>query len=348
VEPSRGTWDFKLLDRYVALAEDKNVELLLPLGLSPTWASSRPAEPSAYQRPGWAAEPRNREDWRNYVRTVARRYKGRIGFYEIWNEPNLFRFFSGTPEAMRTLACDAYHAIKEVDPAAKVVSPSPTEKEEGVAWLDTFFELGGGQCADIIGFHFYVYAHEPPELIADLIGKAKAVMSRHGLLGLELWNTETGWYFANLRVPPRTRYKVQTHSGSASYVARAMLVAAANGVSRFFWYAWDNASMGGLIEPDTFEAKPAAHAYRQLFRWLVGSSLRSCAAVDASVWRCVMVLSNGDKAEILWSVSEAKHWVLPRNHAYKTFEPLLAEPRLLASGGASAEVTLTATPVLLR
>ena len=42
LEPKQGTWNFSTLDKYVALAEAHNVEILLPLGLTPEWASARP------------------------------------------------------------------------------------------------------------------------------------------------------------------------------------------------------------------------------------------------------------------------------------------------------------------
>jgi hypothetical protein len=77
VEPQRGQWDFQLLDQYIALAKRDNVEILLVLGLSPTWASARPSEDSPY-RLGAASEPQRMEDWENYVRTVATRYRGQI------------------------------------------------------------------------------------------------------------------------------------------------------------------------------------------------------------------------------------------------------------------------------
>ena len=48
LEPERGHWDFRRLDRIVATAELNHVEVLLPLGLSPKWASARPQERSAY------------------------------------------------------------------------------------------------------------------------------------------------------------------------------------------------------------------------------------------------------------------------------------------------------------
>src|SRR5436853_4583600 len=56
LEPSRGQWSFGTLDSIVALAEQHQAEILLPLGLSPSWASIRPQEISAYA-PGNAAPP---------------------------------------------------------------------------------------------------------------------------------------------------------------------------------------------------------------------------------------------------------------------------------------------------
>jgi hypothetical protein len=144
LEPNKGQWYFDKLDSYVQLAQSHNVEILLPLGLSPTWASARPTEPSGYNA-GSAAEPANIEDWKNYVRTVATRYKGRIRYYEIWNEPNEPLFFSGTVDQMVTLAREAYAILKEIDPEVMVVSPSAVSGvvDLGTPWLENYLMKGG-------------------------------------------------------------------------------------------------------------------------------------------------------------------------------------------------------------
>jgi len=59
LEPSKGIWNFAKLDALVSLAAQHNVEIILPLALTPQWASGRPNEPSAYT-PGAAAEPSSR------------------------------------------------------------------------------------------------------------------------------------------------------------------------------------------------------------------------------------------------------------------------------------------------
>lgn len=65
------------------------------LAHSPKWASARPDEPVAYA-PGAVAEPANIDDWRNQVRTVGQRCKGRIAAHQVWNEPSDRSHFSGT------------------------------------------------------------------------------------------------------------------------------------------------------------------------------------------------------------------------------------------------------------
>ena len=144
LEPGSGNWNFKVLDQYAALAEKHNVDLLLPLGLTPTWASARPDEPSPHFRLGNVAGPKYIEDWRRYISTVARRYKGRIRNYEIWNEPNLKEYWTGTTKELINLAHEASQILREIDPTITIVGPSATDRETGPAWLDEYLSAGGG------------------------------------------------------------------------------------------------------------------------------------------------------------------------------------------------------------
>jgi beta-glucosidase/6-phospho-beta-glucosidase/beta-galactosidase len=93
LEPQKGQWNFRRLDWYVEEAGRHGIELLLTLGRTPQWASARPNE----DRKGSAAEPASIEDWKNYVRTLSRRYKGRIKYYEVWNEPRLYELEDQPP-----------------------------------------------------------------------------------------------------------------------------------------------------------------------------------------------------------------------------------------------------------
>jgi hypothetical protein len=153
IEPQEGRWNFANLDAYLALAKVHHVEVLLPLGLSPSWESARPHEPSAYQ-PGFAAEPRQLADWDNYVRTVVQHCKGQVHAYEIWNEPNYKAFWTGNNDQLVAMTRNVYTIVKATDPSALLVSPSATGGMKGVEWLDDFLAKGGGQYVNAICFHF--------------------------------------------------------------------------------------------------------------------------------------------------------------------------------------------------
>ena len=117
LEPQPGKWNFTLLDKYLQLAQDHHVQVLLPLALSPQWASARPTEHSAYQ-PGFSAEPKQLGDWYQYVTAVVQHCKGKVPAYEIWNEPNYKILWSGRTDQLVDLTKAAHDIIKSVDPNA--------------------------------------------------------------------------------------------------------------------------------------------------------------------------------------------------------------------------------------
>lgn len=311
LEPQKGKWNFELLDKYVTLADSRKTTILLPLAFSPSWASARPHELSAY-RPGNAAEPRNMADWRDYVKTVARRYKGKIHQYEIWNEPNLEKFYTGNIEQMVSLAREAYRILKEVDPANIVVSPSLTGDDKNLDWFNEYLTKGGAQYADVIGYHFYT-GQRPPEAMLPLIDKVRRIMDSHGIHDKPLWNTETGWLISSKygNVNPRwvdfpREWKALPMDIAAAYIARAFILGWAAGLQRYYWYAWDNKAMG-LMETSTRSEKPASAAVVRAVRWLEGAVVKSCN-YDGTLWICYLSRANHGKAWLVWNPQGTIAW----------------------------------------
>ena len=308
LEPSKNRWRFEMLDRYVAMAAEHHVGLLLPLGLSPTWASARPLEKSTYA-PGYAAEPRDIEDWRTYVRTVVQRYKGRIQAYEIWNEPNLKQFWSGNVDQMILLTAEAARIIRSIDPQAVIVSPSPTQ-DRGIAWLSEFLSKGGGAVVDVIGYHLYV-APQSPESTFELVSSVRRLMLSAGMAEKPLWNTEAGWFLPK-PFPPEL---------VSAYVIREFVVNWAAGVQRVYWYAWDNHGWVSLetTERDNRTLTAAGDAYSVAFRWLVGSRMISCSADRDQTWVCEFERDHS-RQWILWNESASRPFRLPSQWHAQTKE----------------------------
>ena len=301
LEAQKGQWNFAVLDKAIALAEKHGVDVLLTLGQSPVWASARPDEVGPYDL-GRSAEPRNIADWSNYVRTVAHRYQGKIHNYQIWNEVNNKDFFTGSIDQIVTLSQEAYHILKAVDPKITVVSPSITFGEPGLSALEEFFAKGGGKYADVISYHFYVVPHRPEEM-EPLITKVRQLMNRYGLASKPLWNTESGWsdpkpFPANL---------------GAAYVARAYIVNWAAGVSRFYWYAWDNDWWVSLflVEADKRTLTSAGIAYREIQNWLIGARLISCETKLEQTRICQLNRDSGYIGWIVWNPERETQFRVP-------------------------------------
>jgi hypothetical protein len=286
LEPERGRWDFAKLDRYVAMAELTGVEVLLPLGLSPNWASARPSERSSYAL-GNAAEPRDVEDWNNYVRVVATRYKGRIRDFEIWNEPNETGFFSGSPEMLVALTCHAQRVLKSVSRENRLVSPSMVGLANAPELLGAFLEKGGKNCIDIVGFHFYV-PKGPPEALLPLVRRVRIAMQKSGVGQLPLWNTETGWWIKyeglQLAKPDPEWLTRISVAKSGAWVARSLILGRAAELERFYWYAWDNKEMG-LIDPIDGSYRTGADSFLSISMWLADSPDIICTTKQTS-WLC--------------------------------------------------------------
>lgn len=346
LEPERGKWNFDRLDKYVAMARLTGTEILLPLGRTPRWASSRPDERSSYG-PGQAAEPVAIEDWRNYVRTVATRYKGRIRAYEIWNEANEKGFFSGRPESLIELQREAYRILKEIDPGIVVVMPAAVHAYK---WVDNYLALGGGRYADVIGYHFYV-PKEAPEAILREVAAVRALLDKHGLGDKPLWNTETGWWIANTDGTPEDAgiyptWKRLNPEEGAAYVARALILGRWAGLERFYWYAWDNRGLG-LIEPRSHVIKPAGQAFGKVAGWLTGGQLLGCDS-SGPVWHCEVQDADGGHTWLVWSVSGRESWDVPAGWRVKSVEGLDGEPTEAAQVAGLAGIPIGTAPLRIR
>jgi hypothetical protein len=333
LEPAMNQWQFDRLDRYLSLAQQHGTGILLTLGGSPQWASARPQLSSNYT-PGFSAEPANIDDWRNYVRTVATRYKGKIQAYEIWNEPNLKEFWSGTIDQLVILTKEAAQIIHTVDPKAIVVSPSITASY-GIPWFTEFLKKGGGQYVDAIGYRFYVDPQTRlPEDMVPVIQNVRQIMSDYSLANKPLWNTETGWF------PPA---KLDSDELAAAFLARAYVLSWAAGVQRFYWYAWDNGAAAIVTYKEIQHVvTPAGQAYEIIQHWLVGAQMVGCAQTLNSTWTCELNRS-GKRSWIIWNPQWKVTFAIPKGWQVASVTPLLQDRRAVTD----SNVEIGPVPVLL-
>ncbi|MFN7998747.1 MAG: carbohydrate binding domain-containing protein [Bryobacteraceae bacterium] len=269
LEPARGVWNWQPLDTWVAAAEQHGVpDILLTLGQTPPWASSNPDDVN-YIGAGAPAPPVNNQDWSDYVSAVAQRYKGRIRYYEIWNEPNDPTYYSGTVAQLAALTALAYDIIKETDPENTVLSPAAYEP----GYLDQLLQAGIASNVDVIAHHFY---ETPPEVTATAIANVRLVMATNNAGSIPLWDTEAA--SGDETVPEDL---------AAAYLVRKYLVDLAFGSIRFDWYAWGKATSFcvGTEENDPRVLTKAGRSFGILLNWLRDASLAGASIDAAGTWQ---------------------------------------------------------------
>lgn len=302
LQPNKERWNWEKLDKIVEAGAQAKVDILLPLNASPQWASSTPLTSDPYG-PGSSAPPKNLADWDAYVETVVRRYKGRIHAYEIWNEPNLKKFFSGSPKELAELTRRASNIIRTVDKDAKVVCSGITGSY-GIGWLKQYLQTGAGNYCDVIGYHFYT-SHQAPEKMVPTIIAVESLLREFKLADRPLWNTETGWLIA-LNGPVDIQAagfgpdsKVLSAIEAANYIPRALILGRYFGLDRFYWYSWDHPSMGMSAGRGIGWTKPA-RVFSETAKFLRGADIKDCKNTGP-LWQCKITLENTQFATAIWS-----------------------------------------------
>ncbi len=114
VEPERGKWSWTVLDAFVKQAREDNIHFVFGSSSPPPWAFK---EGLKWADGNWEMRPRDPEEFSTYVETLARRYKGRVGTFEVCNEPGYL-----SPSEYADFVARAKRAIQKAGADIKVIA----------------------------------------------------------------------------------------------------------------------------------------------------------------------------------------------------------------------------------
>jgi fibronectin type 3 domain-containing protein len=350
IETSSGTYSWTELDAWLGSVSSHGKDSMYTFGRVPHWISMRPSEacPYASASGGCAAPPADVDSgdntWKTFVTALVRHSLSspelHITYYEMWNEPDLKRNWTGTPAQLVTMAKDAYAIIHALDPSAKLVGPTAsTANQYGVHFLPDYYAAGGAPAQDIVGLHAYLYTGNSfsttPAAITTSISQLQKLMATYQISSKPIWFTEGNWNGDGLGS--------LTDAQKAAYLAQEyMLMWSTDAVARYYWYSWDS-KVGTLWTPAT-GLTPAGTAYNQLADWLIDSthSANPCSTASDGTWTCALKLSTGYPAEIIWNPDVSK--TIPVGATFATL-------RTLTSGSvqsiAGHQVAIGSLPVLI-
>lgn len=264
------SWYVKLSDSVVNAARARGMEVLATMHTTPAWANGGQAT---------NVPPSDPAEFARFMRWAAEHFKGRVGAWEIWNEPNQEAFWAGRDPARYTaLLKAAYPAVKAGDPGALVVMGGPAYND--TAWLQGAYVAGAKGSFDVMATHPYMArADLPPETpdngsiwTLSHVAAVRALMVANGDGDKKIWFTEFGWSsHTNAAGTPNWGLGV-TLDEQADYLTRAVTYTRANYpyVTRMFWYKERNSTNQGLqndnyglLTVDLVE-KPAYRAVERL------------------------------------------------------------------------------------
>ena len=307
--------DWSHLDKWLAAEKGNGVsEVAYTFGTTPEWASSNPRGECARARPGICFPPRDLEKdgggtdqaFRAFVAAIVEHNQrldpgiyARIKFWGICNEPSNPLFWRGSTAQLVRMAKDAWETIKRADPEALVLTPEPAVNsrrnavEIAIGFLNEYLKKGGGKYADVVAFHVYANAvgeHPVPEDVFSIVQRIETELAHHPEMeGKPRWITEGSW--------GRSEESNWTSDDQAgAFLIRYCVLSAAQGIQRLYWYAWDvpwgTLSVNG-------RPLPAAYAFKEVQRWIVGRSVTNCQA-KSHVWSCD-VRGEGYRGRIVWN-----------------------------------------------
>jgi hypothetical protein len=240
-----GPIDFSRMDAAVVAAAQQRLPVLPVVHRTPAWAAVRPGD-------GAASPPRGTAAYTGFLTALVGRYgpngslwaelpalpRVPIRAWQIWNEPNLTRYWTSQPFAKRyvKLLRASRRALRAADPGSlTILAGLPNE-----SWiaLRKVYKADGRRAFDVVALHPYTGR---PRNVIRLIEFARREMRRFHDGRKPVWLTELSWPASKGRTGGAPGF-VTTERGQASRLklALSLLVKSRKRLKlqRVVWYTW--------------------------------------------------------------------------------------------------------------
>lgn len=206
--PPRSAWD--KYDQIVDLADQYGMGLIVRVSTPPSWSRARGDEVGTF------APPDDYADFGDFVYTLADRYRGRIRYYQLWNEPNIYPEWGSypiSPEQYTELLKIGATRAREADPDVVIIAgalastialqpaaPPPYNALNDLIFLQRMYDAGAAPYFDIMAMQAYglwsgptdrrmhprVMNYGRPQFVRDL-------MVANGDAAKPIWISEMAW-----------------------------------------------------------------------------------------------------------------------------------------------------------
>ncbi|MBE2316383.1 hypothetical protein DVA67_010375 [Solirubrobacter sp. CPCC 204708] len=290
-------FDFSVKDQLVLAAAKRGLGVLPVVHGTPAWAALNPGDP--------ASPPRDAADFARLLTALVTRYgpngslwaehpevvKQPIRAWQIWNEPNLMRYWNVAPWApsYAALLKVAHRTLNAADPGSTtVLAGLPNESWKA---LQALYDAGARASFDVVALHPYT---GKPKNVIRIVKIIRRVMERNKGATRPIWLTELSWPAGVGKTKQEGDFST-TDSGQAKRLELGLeLIAQARRryrLDRVYWYTWlstegitsSGFDYSGLrrLRAGTLVDAPALAVFRRVARRLQG-----CAKPLGDARRC--------------------------------------------------------------
>ena len=188
LEPQDDRFDFAFWDQFVPLMASKQVQLLPYVAYTPAWAAVPGPPPD---QDSWRRPPRDPAEFGEVMEQLARRYRGRIRWWELWNEPDNQDYWLGSVEQYAELVRHGAEGVRRGDPEAQVVLGGLAGT---VSFLTELFgEHAIGPWVDVVNVHAYfeTWNPQPLERLTGYLAEVDRAVRKVG--SRPIWLAEVGY-----------------------------------------------------------------------------------------------------------------------------------------------------------
>nr|WP_157554588.1 xylan 1,4-beta-xylosidase [Herbidospora sakaeratensis] len=217
-------YDFSRVDQIYDTLMEIGLRPIVELSFMPEELAADPSK-TVFGYEAIISPPKDWDAWGDLVRAFTQHCADRYGLrelvdnwaFEVWNEPNLEVFWSGTPDDYFRLYEISAAAVKDVHPGLRVGGPSSAAN----GWVEEL--IARGLPVDFVSTH--TYGNAPLDW--------RPALERHGLAGTPIWWTEWG--------PTPTHFHgIGDGPFGASFLLHGMKSAAGRVESLSHWVASDH------------------------------------------------------------------------------------------------------------
>ena len=269
------TWNFANLDAYLDAANAHKANVLAVLAFD---NDNVERSPSGSKRSCYIA-PEDIPLFLEYIRRTVGRYKNRVYAWEIWNEPDMPRFWTGTAEEFYELARRTAETVRQVHPEARILGAAMTSGVGAILAREVEGLHTSGALKEVDHPTMHTYLSDPRGYYNEFL-RVQNAAAKNGHPG-SVWITELG-------DPDGGVYPWRASSDLlAEHVVKAYTIATSLGIEKLVWYCYlsrkveslrqkpnDSEGFFGLVE-GSGQWKPAAHAYRLFSKNCSNSVIRT-------------------------------------------------------------------------